>query len=59
VNDRHYIASSEFIEQFPGWCYSCLTEHCAEQDCETCIVSKDPDSCSFKEVKNIYSQTNS
>jgi hypothetical protein len=47
----HFIASSDFLEEFPGWCYSCLVEHCQNTDCSECKVSKDPVNCSFKIVK--------
>jgi hypothetical protein len=54
VDEKHYIESSNFLIDFPGWCYSCLLDHCCEQNCQTCSVSKDPDNCSFKDIKNNY-----
>lgn len=53
TSDTDYIASSDFIEDFPGWCYPCLVEHCSNQNCDSCTVSADPQNCSFKEVKNL------
>jgi hypothetical protein len=49
-----YIASSDFLEEFPGWCQSCLVEHCCSHDCELCTVTNDPSTCSFKETKQFY-----
>lgn len=49
----NYIASSDFLEDFPGWCYPCLVEHCSNQNCDTCTVPADNQNCSFKEVKNL------
>jgi hypothetical protein len=56
IDDKHYLESSEFLEDFPGWCHSCLTEHCKNTECSGCTVAAHPAACSFKEVKNIYSQ---
>jgi hypothetical protein len=50
--ENTFVASSDFLEDFPGWCYTCLTEHCLTHDCETCTVVTDPTKCSFKDVKN-------
>lgn len=49
---EHYIASSDFIEDVPGWCYNCLVAYCPFQDCETCTISDNPVTCSFKDIKN-------
>lgn len=51
-----YITSSDFVEDFPGWCYTCLVEHCTECDCEACAVVTDPTKCSFKEIKKLHLQ---
>lgn len=56
LSDCRYIASSDFEEDFPGWCHTCLAEHCCSQDCETCQLVADPSKCSFKAVKNSYLQ---
>ena len=61
VNDDHYIASSEFVEDFPGWCYSCLLEYCTTHECNaTCERCKElkiqPAACSFREIKNLNMQ---
>lgn len=53
TTEDHFIASSDFLEEFPGWCYNCLVEHCQNTDCSDCKVSKDPATCSFKRVKEI------
>jgi len=53
VSPEEYIASSDFVEDFPGWCYDCLLTHCSETKCEECMVSKDPTSCSFRKIKEI------
>lgn len=57
VGDK-YIASSDFVEDFPGWCYPCLLEHCATHQCETCTVVDNTATCKFKEVKEIHVQEN-
>lgn len=51
--EDNYIASSDFIEDFPGWCYPCLVEHCLNHDCSTCTVVAEPAKCSFVEVKKL------
>lgn len=48
---EEFVAGFGFVEGFPGWCYSCLTKHCTETDCSACTVSRNPELCSFKEVK--------
>ena len=53
TTEGHFIASSDFLEEFPGWCYSCLVEHCQNTDCSECKVSTDPSVCSFKRVKEV------
>lgn len=53
IDDENYIASSDFLPEFPGWCYICLTEHCSKQDCRSCTVAKDPATCSFRGIKEI------
>lgn len=57
TTEGHFIASSDFLEDFPGWCYSCLVEHCEVTDCMTCAISKDPSICSFKKVKETLNET--
>lgn len=51
-----YLASSDFLENFPGWCHTCLVEHCLATNCESCTVASDPATCSFKVTKEIYTQ---
>ena len=54
TSESTYVASSDFVEDFPGWCYTCLAEHCTKTDCSKCTVSKDHNNCSFFEVKKYY-----
>ncbi len=54
TSEKDYVASSDFIEDFPGWCMDCLTKHCLTTDCEACTVAKNPEACSFKNIKKIY-----
>lgn len=56
TSDKNYVASSDFIEDFPGWCYPCLVEHCTTHECEGCTVPEDYRTCSFKEAKNLLMQ---
>ena len=54
-----FVASSDFVEDFPGWCYPCLVEHCIATDCESCDITSQPSElCSFKEIKKIHMQNN-
>ena len=53
TDEDSYIASSDFLPDFPGWCYPCLTAHCSTQDCEACTIAKDPSTCSFRGIKEI------
>jgi hypothetical protein len=53
VNDS-FIASSDFLEAFPGWCRDCLVKHCCDTECETCTVTTDHLNCAFTEMKKIY-----
>lgn len=55
TSDTKYIASSDFIEDFPGWCYPCLVEHCANTQCEDCTVNTKP-VCPFAEVKKLTAE---
>lgn len=55
ATEDKYIASSDFLEDFPGWCYTCLSEHCAATNCEACKVA-DPATCSFVEIKKLNEQ---
>ena len=56
VSDQRYIASCDFIPEIPGWCFSCLVEHCLATECEQCKVAANPATCSFKETKKIYAE---
>jgi hypothetical protein len=53
IYDDRYIGSSDFLAEFPGWCYTCLVEHCCKTDCNTCKV-KDKEDCSFSHIKDFY-----
>lgn len=55
TSDTDYIASSDFIEDFPGWCYPCLLEHCMNTECESCTVNTKT-ICPFAEVKKLQMQ---
>jgi hypothetical protein len=55
--DKHILESSDFVPDFPGWCYTCLVKHCMATDCEACTLVKDFATCSFKETKAIYNNS--
>lgn len=49
-----YIGSSDFMEEYPGWCLPCILEfidtHCkTEGSCKTCSVHTDSEACIFKD----------
>jgi hypothetical protein len=52
INEGNFIASSDFVEDFPGWCYNCLLQHCIATNCEACTVTTSS-KCSFKEIKKL------
>ena len=52
TSNTGYLASSDFIAEFPGWCYPCLTEYCATHECGACDITN-PLTCTFKEVKKL------
>lgn len=54
ANKDNYVATSDFVEEFPGWCYNCLVEHCTTHECAGCTVTSRPLNCPFLEVKNFY-----
>lgn len=57
TDERNYVASSEFVPDFPGWCHTCLLErHCLRTACEECTIVSDPATCSYKEIKSIYQE---
>lgn len=56
TSDTSYIASSDFVEDFPGWCYTCLSEHCATADCGSCTATADPENCSFASIKHMLTE---
>ena len=51
-----FVASSDFVDGFPGYCYPCLVEYCTTHECATCEVNSIPATCIFKEVKNLQLQ---
>jgi hypothetical protein len=57
VDEGRFIESSDFVPDFPGWCYPCLIEHCCKADCSACTLVTDPEKCSYKEIKKIYTDT--
>ena len=58
TSDTDYIASSDFLEDFPGWCYPCLVEHCMATACDACTVNTKP-VCAFAKVKELHEQGDS
>ena len=54
VDNRGFIESNDFVPDFPGWCHTCLVEHCCAHDCATCTLPEDADTCSYKEIKKLY-----
>jgi hypothetical protein len=66
IDNNHLIRHSNFVPQFPGMCHSCMVEHCLGTDCNSCYPyidnpkqKQDPATCSYREIKNIYLQSNS
>ena len=53
IYDGYYVCKSDFVEEFPGWCRTCLIDHCCETDCTTCTI-KDKEDCSFIDIKELY-----
>jgi hypothetical protein len=53
IYNGRYIGSSDFLAEFPGWCLTCLVEHCVKTDCQACEV-KDKEECSFSYMKEFY-----
>jgi hypothetical protein len=53
IYDNRYIASSDFLTDFPGWCHTCLVEHCLKTSCRECTV-RDNEECSFSYMKEYY-----
>ena len=56
LDANRYIESSDFLEDFPGWCYNCLLEHCVNTKCADCDIKSEAD-CSFVEIKNLNTLT--
>lgn len=60
LSDGKLIKQAEFIPEFPGWCHSCLLEHCKQTDCANCrvihydcVTAKAVSHCPYKEIKEI------
>lgn len=51
------FCSSEYEEDFPGWCHTCLVEHCLQTNCLQCELRKYP-KCSFISMKKFYLEEN-
>ncbi len=56
VDANNYIASIDFVEDFPGWCYNCLVKYCTAHDCEGCAITPRPFNCPFADIKNLHMQ---
>lgn len=56
VSEDHFVASSEFVAAFPGWCHTCLVDYCRTHLCEQCPLTNDYNNCPYKEIKNIYTE---
>lgn len=56
VTEDRYVASGDFVEDFPGWCHTCLADYCCTHECETCELAADHTTCTFKEIKKIYTE---
>lgn len=56
IGDKQFVSNVNFVENFPGWCFDCLLEHCTSHDCEGCNVNPKflASNCPFAEVKNLY-----
>jgi hypothetical protein len=54
VSPGSYIASSDFVEEFPGWCHDCLIEHCINCDCSECTLTETPATCAYLATKKFY-----
>lgn len=54
ISENQYVEKSDFVPDFPGWCHTCLVEHCKYTECGKCTLTEDPGSCAYKEIKNIY-----
>ena len=50
----NYVASSDFVMDFPGWCFSCLVEYCTTHECVGCTVTTRPTNCPFSEIKKLH-----
>ena len=57
VGSKDFVASIDFVEDFPGWCYDCLLDHCLSCKCGDCTVATRPSECSFVTIKNLHEQT--
>lgn len=56
VDTDYFINSSLFVPDFPGWCYSCLKQHCIDTNCSRCqlVSESNRSNCPNKELQNIY-----
>ena len=54
VDKDQYVENIDFLEDFPGWCYSCLLEYCTTHRCEDCTVTVRNFDCPFVEVKKLH-----
>ena len=56
VSGDHFVASGDFLPEFPGWCYTCLVEHCLRTSCGKCKITSNKYDCPFSEVKKLYQE---
>ena len=51
--DGRIFCSSDYEPSFPGYCHSCLLEHCLNTNCLQCDLKTYP-TCTFLPIKKIY-----
>ena len=54
TKEGEYIEHLDFMEDFPGWCYSCLLNYCTTNSCEGCKISPRPFKCPFDKIKKLH-----
>jgi hypothetical protein len=56
VKEDEFIEHLDFVKDFPGWCYSCLLEHCLSTDCKDCAITPRPFNCPFDKIKKLHTK---
>ena len=56
TKEGEYIEHLDFMKDFPGWCYSCLLEHCLSTDCSDCAITPRPFNCPFDKIKKLHTK---